>query len=158
MCQCWPSFGKSSKSCPKPWGNITNDLDEVCIRQPNSNMFFHTLKEIIVFQTLSCLVHLQMLGEILREKIQVHQVYQQKRRFGAFSLLCEVTTEIITLETVCRYLPVFFCWGRCDCVHRFKLILNFFSRGLTKTGYNFHCFSKSQVNPRQLIIYVYVIT
>lgn len=76
--------------------------------QPNSDMFVYTLKDIIVFHTLSCLVDLQMRGVILKQKIQVHQVYQQKRRLGAFSLLCEVTTEIITSKAVCRHPPTFF--------------------------------------------------
>lgn len=148
----------SSKAHPKPWGNITNALGKVCIRQHNLDMFFHTLKDIIVFQTLSCLVHLQMLGEIWKQKIQVHKVYQHKRRLGAFSLLCEVTTEIITSETICRYPPTFFCWGRCGCIHRFILTLNFFFRGLAKTGYKFPCCSKIWVKSKQLIIYVHVIT
>lgn len=139
------SPGKSSKFHLKSWGDITSDFDEICIRQ-NFNFIwiyiFYILKYII-FQTLPCPIHLQILGELLKQKIWIHQVYKKERRPKVFSLLCGPTTDIPISETVCRWKEAYtFLLRQVFLYLNSILTLIFFSWDLSKTGCRFLCISK----------------
>lgn len=94
------SPGKSSKFHLKSWGNITSNFGEICMRQINLDIYFYILKYIIVFHKLPYPLHIQILGELLKQEVRVHQVYKKETRPSAFPLLCGPTTEITISESL----------------------------------------------------------